>query len=83
MLYQHLTETDADAANFWTEVRDPYGKVRRRTRGDEGDCNPRGIVSTHEDSSVLPGAVPCPPKSMHGMDMRLIHICSTVYMWVP
>ena len=24
--YQHLTETDADIANHWTEIRGPYGK---------------------------------------------------------
>jgi hypothetical protein len=29
-------------ANLWTEPRDPNGRVRGRTEGAEGDCNPIG-----------------------------------------
>jgi hypothetical protein len=29
-------------ANHWTEYRDPNGRVRVRTEGGEGDCNPIG-----------------------------------------
>jgi hypothetical protein len=29
-------------ANHWIEVEDPYGRVRRRIEGAEGDGNPIG-----------------------------------------
>jgi hypothetical protein len=29
-------------ANHWSESEDPYGRVRGRTKGAEGDCNPIG-----------------------------------------
>ena len=41
-LYQQLTETDADTAKHWPEVGDPYGRVRGRIEGAEGDFNPIG-----------------------------------------
>jgi hypothetical protein len=36
-------------AKHWTEVRDPYGRVRGRIEGNEGDGNPTGrpTVSTN------------------------------------
>jgi hypothetical protein len=36
-------------ANQWTESRDPYGRVRGRIEGAEGDCNLIGgtTVSTN------------------------------------
>jgi hypothetical protein len=37
--HQQRTETDADTyliTNHWTELRNPYGRVRRRTEGTEG-----------------------------------------------
>jgi hypothetical protein len=39
----------------WTEVRDLYGRVRGRTGGAKGDCNPTGrtTVSTNLDSSEI------------------------------
>ena len=50
-----LTETDADTySQPLTEVREPYGRVRGRTEGAEGDGNPIGrIVSTNPDSWEL------------------------------
>ena len=38
-------------ANHWTEVRDPYGGIRGRTEGGEGDDNPIGrpTMSTNLD----------------------------------
>ena len=50
-LYQQLTDTDADKANHWTEVRDPYGRGMGRIEADEGDGNPIGrtTVSTNLD----------------------------------
>jgi hypothetical protein len=34
--------------NHWTELRDPNGRVRGRTKGAEGDCNPIGrTISTN------------------------------------
>jgi hypothetical protein len=39
--------------NHWTEVIDPYGRVRGRTEGTKGDGNPIGrpTVSTNLDPS--------------------------------
>ena len=35
--------------NHWTELRDPNGRVRGRTKGAEGDCNPIGrTISTYQ-----------------------------------
>jgi hypothetical protein len=34
---QHLTKTDADIVNHWTEPGDTNGRVRRWTEGGEGD----------------------------------------------
>jgi hypothetical protein len=36
-------------ANDWTESYDPYGRVRGKTEGAEGNCNPIGrtTVSTN------------------------------------
>ena len=33
--YQQLSETDADTAKHWTEVRDSYGRVRGRNERSE------------------------------------------------
>ena len=59
-LYQQLTETDADTAKHWPEVGDPYGRVRGRIEGAEGDFNPIGrpTVSTKLDPSQLPETKP-------------------------
>jgi hypothetical protein len=48
-LCQNMTKTDTLAANHWTESRDPNGRVRGRTEGDEGDYDPLGrtTVSTN------------------------------------
>ena len=49
-LYQHLTNTDADIANYQTEPMDPNGRVRGRIEGAEGNCNPIGrttVSSNH------------------------------------
>jgi hypothetical protein len=55
-LYQHLTETDADTYGQplnWGQ--EPYGRVRGRTGGAEGDSNPigRSTVSTNPDTWEL------------------------------
>ena len=52
-------------ANHWTELRDPYGRVRERSEGNEGDGNPIGrpTVSTNLDSWELPETKP-PTKSI-------------------
>jgi hypothetical protein len=41
--------------NHWTEVGDPYGRVRGRIEGAEGDGNPIGrpTVSTNLDPREL------------------------------
>jgi hypothetical protein len=50
-LYQNMSETDADAANHWAEVRVPCGRVGGRIEGAEVDHNPmeRIILSTNLD----------------------------------
>jgi hypothetical protein len=47
-------------ANHWTEVRDPYGRVRGRSEGIEVDGNPIGrqILSTTPVTWVLPESKP-------------------------
>jgi hypothetical protein len=47
-LYQQLTETDADTyRNHWTEIRNPYGRVRGRIEGAKGGGNPIGRTSVN------------------------------------
>lgn len=38
-----LTETDADTAMHWTDVRNPDGKVKGMIEGIEGNVNPIGV----------------------------------------
>jgi hypothetical protein len=46
-------------ANYWFEVRDQYGRVRGRTEGAKGYCNPiERTVSTNQDLSKLPETKP-------------------------
>jgi hypothetical protein len=48
-LWQHLTKTDADTVNHWTEPGYLNGRARGRTEGTEGDCNPIGsTISTNQ-----------------------------------
>jgi hypothetical protein len=51
-----LRQRQLPAANHWIEVRDPYGRIKRKIEGAEEDLNPIGIttVSTNMDSSELP-----------------------------
>jgi hypothetical protein len=46
------------------EVVDQHGRVKGRTEGAEGDCNPIGrtTVSTNLDPSELPETKPKPKK---------------------
>ena len=46
--------------NHWTEGGDQYGRVRGRTEGAEGYCNPirRTAVSTNPDPSEVPETKP-------------------------
>ncbi|EDL24446.1 mCG1048826 [Mus musculus] len=60
-------------ANHWTEVRDPYGRLRRA----EGDGNPIGrpTVSTN----WTPGSsqrVNRQPKIINGLVRAIQHMCS-------
>jgi hypothetical protein len=50
--------------NHWTEVRDPYGRVRGRTKIAERDGNPIGrkTVSNNLDPSELPETKPKPKE---------------------
>jgi hypothetical protein len=72
-----LRQIQIFTANHWTEVRDSHGRVRGRTEGAEGDCNPIGrpIVSTNLDSSELTGTE-SKPKSIHGLVHGPHYICS-------
>ena len=47
-------------ANHWTEVKGPYGRVRGRIEGEEGDGNPIGrpTLSTNLDPQELPETKP-------------------------
>jgi hypothetical protein len=51
--------------NKWTEVRDPYGRVRQRSERAEGDCNSigRSTISTNPDPWEL--AESKPPAKEH------------------
>jgi hypothetical protein len=57
--------------NHWTEAGDPYGRVRRRMEGAEGDGNPieRTTVSTNPDLQELPETKP-PIKKHSWADLR-------------
>jgi hypothetical protein len=46
-------------ANHWVVVGDQYGRIRGRTEGPEGYCNPIGrTVSTNLDTSEIPDSEP-------------------------
>ena len=64
-------------AKHWTEVRDPYGRVRGRIEGAEGDGNPIGrpTVSTNLDPWELPETEP-PTKEHTQAGLRPWGICS-------
>jgi hypothetical protein len=55
-------------ANHWTESRDPYGRVRGRTEGVEGDCNStvKMIVSTNRTPQSFQ-ELSNQQKSIHGL----------------
>jgi len=42
------------AANHWTEHRYPSGRVRERTEGAEGVCNPIGRTTISTNQTPLP-----------------------------
>jgi hypothetical protein len=64
-------------ANHWVKVRDQYGRVKGRTEGVEGDCNPIGRTtgSTNGDLSELSETKP-KPRSIHGQVHGPRHMCS-------
>jgi len=64
-------------ANQWTEQGDPTGRVRERTEGAEGVCNPKGrtTISTNQTPPVLPG-INYKPKSTHRWTHGSTHTCS-------
>jgi hypothetical protein len=74
-LYQHLTERNKDTANYWTELRDPYGRVRGRIEGAVRDCSPIGrtTVSTNQTPQRFQ-RLSYQPKSIHGL------VCSFHYI---
>lgn len=41
-------------ANHWTEVRDPYGRVRGRIDREEGDGNPVGRLTVSTNPERVP-----------------------------
>ena len=49
MLYQQLRQMQTLTDNHWTQVRNPYGRVRRQKEGAVGDANPlrRPIISSN------------------------------------
>jgi hypothetical protein len=55
-LCQHLRHTQILRVNNWTESRNPNGRVKKRTDGNEEDCNPIGrtTISTNRHPSELP-----------------------------
>ena len=64
------------AANHWTEYEDPSGRVRKRTEGAEGVCNPIGrTISTNQIPQSFQG-LNHQPKSTHGGTHGSSHICS-------
>jgi hypothetical protein len=60
-------------AIYWTEVR----RLRGRTAGTEGDCNPIGrtTISSNPDISEHPETKP-PTKNIHCMAHDIWHIYS-------
>jgi hypothetical protein len=63
-------------ASHWTEVRDPYGRVRGRIEGAEGDGNliERPTVSTNLDSWELPETKPLTKEHMWAGLWPLVHL---------
>jgi hypothetical protein len=61
-------------ANHQTEPRVPSGRVRGRTEGAEGDCNP--IERTTISTSQTPQGLNYQPKSIHGATHGSSCICS-------
>jgi len=55
------------AANLQTELRDPNGRFRERTEGDEGVYNPIGRTTkpTNQTPSELSGTKPQTNESFH------------------
>jgi hypothetical protein len=48
-----VEDTDSCKANPWAEVRVPYGRVRRRIEGAEGDSNPIGRITVSMNHAPL------------------------------
>jgi hypothetical protein len=58
-------------ANHWTKVRNPYGRIRRRTEEAEGYYNPVGrpTGSTNPDPWEFPETMP-PTKEYAQLTQR-------------
>jgi len=69
------------AANHWMENRIPVGRIRERTEGAEGACNPiRTIMSTSQSSQGLNHY----PKITHGQTHVSSCMCSKgCPCWAP
>jgi hypothetical protein len=66
---QQLTETDTDThSKHWTEVWDPYGRVRGRIEGAESDGNTTGrpTLPTNLEPWELPECGLPTKKHMYG-----------------
>jgi hypothetical protein len=52
-------------ANHWTEARDPYGRVRRRTERTEGGGNPIGRLAVSSNLALWELSETEPPTKEH------------------
>jgi hypothetical protein len=55
--YQHLNKSDSDTANHCTGPRDPNGRAKGTTEGDDGHCKHIKTISTNriiENSETKP-----------------------------
>jgi hypothetical protein len=64
-------------ANPWTKPGNPNGRVKGRTEGAEGVCNPIGrtTISTNQTPQSSQG-LNHQPKSIHGLVHDSSYICS-------
>ena len=65
-------------AKHWTELGDPYGRVRERSEGNEGDGNPIEILtlSTNLNPSELPETKLPTKENTQAGQRPLVYICS-------
>jgi hypothetical protein len=68
-------------AKYWTEVRNPYGRVREKIEGAEGDRNPIGrtIASTNWTPQSTQ-RLSCQPRSIYGLVCGT-HVVEDCLVW--